>query len=284
MAIQKKPIKLKQIKNELLREMNFISNIFTFYAAPRKDEESDLMDFEITKGNNAGDDEEDKPKRAQSIAELEEKLEKVKSQNKNLKNKLLKKSLTSKLNKKIKKKERAKLNKNKIQKALEHSDKPKIEKPIAAPQPKPIFNTDGKLVFSKFDFANLGSKETTPKVHKDPKKILDDLKQQEQKVQELSEKDSDRAKNLKEKIAWKNLLQKAEGQKVKDDPVLLKKSIKKHEQKKKASKKQWQNRIQSVEGKKEERQKKRKENILKKKKEKKAKIIKTSEKRGRVVI
>lgn len=95
------------------------------------------------------------PKRARNIAELEEKLEKFKSQYKfTLKNKLVKKSLSSKLNKKIKKRER--LNKsevkpyenaNKIDES-ESEDKTKVN--IA----KPVFNNDGKLVFSKFDFAN----------------------------------------------------------------------------------------------------------------------------------
>lgn len=93
--------------------------------------------------------------------ELEEKLEKIKSQNKfTLKNKLVKKSLNSKLNKKIKKKERVKLNKHKVKATLEATEnnednikpKPKVN---AA---KPIFNNDGKLVFSKFDFAKLGEK------------------------------------------------------------------------------------------------------------------------------
>lgn len=56
------------------------------------------------------------------------------------------------------------------------------------------------------------------------------------------------------------------------------------DQKKKQSKKQWDTRVQNVEQKKTERQKKRSENIAKKKKEKKSKIIKTSIKRGRVVI
>lgn len=65
------------------------------------------------------------------------------------------------------------------------------------------------------------------KSKKDPKKILDDLQQQEEKFQKLAETDSNKAKELKEKIAWKNILQKAEGEKVKDDPNLLKKSIKK---------------------------------------------------------
>lgn len=56
---------------------------------------------------------------------------------------------------------------------------------------------------------------------------MDNLKQQEEKIKNIAEVDSEKAKELKEKIAWKNILQKAEGEKVKDDPTLLKKSIKK---------------------------------------------------------
>lgn len=65
------------------------------------------------------------------------------------------------------------------------------------------------------------------KSKKDPKKILDELQQQEEKLKKIAETDSNKAKELKEKMAWKNILQKAEGDKVKDDPTLLKKSIKK---------------------------------------------------------
>lgn len=64
-------------------------------------------------------------------------------------------------------------------------------------------------------------------MEKDPKKILDNLKEQEHKIKHLEETGNEKAKELKEKIAWKSVLQKAEGQKVKDDPNLLKKSIKK---------------------------------------------------------
>lgn len=101
------------------------------------------------------------PQRARTIAELEEKLQKIKSQNNfSFKNKLQKKSLSSKLNKKIKKKER--LNKTKV--------KPVVDAPFAdmlksqteiKPNvniAKPVFNNEGKLVFSKFDFANVGKK------------------------------------------------------------------------------------------------------------------------------
>lgn len=65
-------------------------------------------------------------------------------------------------------------------------------------------------------------------MEKDPKKILENLKQQELKFKQLQENDDgSKVKELKEKLAWKTVLQKAEGQKVKDDPTLLKKSIKK---------------------------------------------------------
>lgn len=53
------------------------------------------------------------------------------------------------------------------------------------------------------------------------------MKHQEKKLNQLQETNStNRAQEIKEKMAWKNILQKAEGQKVKDDPILLKKTIK----------------------------------------------------------
>ncbi|CAG9783122.1 unnamed protein product [Diatraea saccharalis] len=284
MSDTKKFLKFKPIKKEIAKELGFIKNILSCMNLPLQSKgENDDIYYEIT--NDTKSEIKDLPKRARNITELEEKLQKLKSQhNYNLKNKLVKKSLTSKLNKKIKKKER--LNKNRVKPIVDgpfmdagktvKEEKPNVN--IA----KPVFNVDGKLVFSKFDFANVG--KTVKKVEKDPKKILPNLQEQEKKIRELEEKGDDSAKKLKEKIAWKSVLQKAEGLKVKDDPNLLKKSIKKIEQKKKQSKKKWENRIQSVQQKKEDRQKKRKENISKKKKEKKSKVVKAAVKRGRVVI
>lgn len=124
------------------------------------------MDYEIVNDNENKNTEAEVPKRARSIAELEEKLQKIKSQhNFNLKNKLVKKSLNSKLNKKIKKRER--LNKKPkpagdTTSLIEEDVKPekvKLEKkPKLNVASKPVFNTDSKLVFSKFDFANTGQK------------------------------------------------------------------------------------------------------------------------------
>ncbi|XP_047534188.1 surfeit locus protein 6 homolog [Vanessa atalanta] len=286
MTVQKKSVKNNQLKKELTMELSFLKNVFSVLSIPlqRKDDDDSQMDIEIT-NESKNQDEKQVTERARNIMELEKKLEKIKSQNNfNIKNKLVKKSLNSKLNKKIKKRERVKLNPNKVKAAAANIEEKETKVKTNVNTAKPIFNNEGKLVFSKFDFAKLGEKDRGNKSKKDPKKLLDDLKQQEDKLQKLAETDSDKAKELKEKVAWKNILQKAEGEKVKDDPTLLKKSIKKMEQKKKVSKKKWEGRIQSVEKKKEDRQQKRKENISKKKKEKKSKIVKAAVKRGRVVI
>ncbi|OWR53108.1 surfeit locus protein 6 homolog [Danaus plexippus] len=273
---------------DLTKELNFIKNVFSVLSIPlqKKGDMEDQMDFEIV-GDKPEQNNKPQPARASNILELKERLEKIKSQNNyNLKNKLAKKSLNSKLNK-IKKREKVKINKHKVQAVLDSENPTENKKNNVKPNvnaAKPIFNNEGKLVFSKFDFAKLGDRDRGSKGNKDPKKLLDNLKQQEEKIKNIAEVDSEKAKELKEKIAWKNILQKAEGEKVKDDPTLLKKSIKKIEQIKKVSKKKWENRIQSVEKKKGDRQKKRQENISKKKKEKKAKVVKQAVKRGRVVI
>ncbi|KAJ0181081.1 hypothetical protein K1T71_003166 [Dendrolimus kikuchii] len=288
MTLRKKTGKNKQLKAELSKEFNFLKNIFSVLTIPLQSKGEDgNMDMEIVNDNPKTNEESELPKRARTIAELEEKLEKLKSQNNfNLKRKLVKKSLSSKLNKKIKKRERMKTNvKPIVDDDIKNTIKTEVKPNVAINAAKPVFNTDGKLVFSKFEFANVGKKERVNRKEKDPKKILENLKQQEEKFRHLEEtEDNSKVKDMKEKLAWKTLLQKAEGQKVKDDPTLLKKSIKKLEQKKKLSKKQWENRIKNVEQKKEERQKKRKENIGKKKKEKKTKKVKAATKRGRVVI
>lgn len=117
------------------------------------------MDVEIINENPKTNQKAELPKRARSIAELEERLEKLKSQsNFNLKRKLVKKSLSSKLNKKIKKRER--MNKSKVKPVVDDNliNSIKTEEKPNINVAKPVFNTDGKLVFSKFDFANVGKK------------------------------------------------------------------------------------------------------------------------------
>lgn len=148
---------------------------------------------------------------------------------------------------------------------------------------KPVFNSEDKIVFSKFDFANLGKKRHKNQ-EKDPKKLLQKLEEQKDKLQKLEESgETEKVIEIKEKTAWKNALAKSEGVKVKDDPTLLKKSVKKKEQKQRSSKNKWERRLQGVQKAKEERQQKRSENIVKRKKEKKNKKLKAASKRGRII-
>lgn len=99
-----------------------------------------------------------KTSRAHGITELENKLNKIKAEKSfTLKNKFMKKSLASKLNKKIKKKQRLVKKQNlHLNGNSNNVSEQKETKNVNIA--KPIFNSDGKLVFSKFDFASLGNK------------------------------------------------------------------------------------------------------------------------------
>lgn len=82
--------------------------------------------------------------------------------------------------------------------------------------PKPIFNSEGRMVFSKFDFGEL----TTPsaiqkKTTLDPKAALLKIKKVKEKVKHLEEKgEVEKARSIEEKQAWEGAIQRAEGTKV----------------------------------------------------------------------
>lgn len=225
--------------------------------------------------------------RASTLMELHEKLEQLKGRRLDYKDKLLKKGLKNRLKKKSKKEERLmqkKLAKTELAAAggarvkHENGDVPKFTKP------KPVFNSEGKMVFSKFDFSEIGAKKIQPKVDKDPKKILQNLEKQKLKIAELEKAGKkDAADELKEKQAWKTVLAKASGEKIKDNPELLKKSVKREEHKKKRSAKKWETRIDGVQKTQNEKQQKRQDNILKRKKDKKVNKLKKAAKRGRII-
>lgn len=234
--------------------------------------------------------------RAKSLAELQRRLDVITNKPKtglSYKEKMKKKNLK----KLIKKKDRqiargqTKQDQNRLQKQLkndaqtlqegtpEENQTAKSDKPSA----EPIFNAGEKVVFSKFDLSGIG-KQKAKKVESNPKKALDKLKQKKEKLKKLEESGQTQAAvEMKRKDAWKNALAKAEGLKVKDDELLLKKSIKSKELLKKRSAKKWESRIQGVANAKEDRQKKRQENIDKKKKEKKVRKNKLASKRGKII-
>jgi len=155
--------------------------------------------------------------------------------------------------------------------------------PLGVKVAKPSVKTEKGVVFSKFDFKD----DMAPKEEKknaDPKAALDKIKKSKEKIKLWEEKGKpEKAKNIENKIAWDNALGKAEGEKVKDDEFLLKKSIKKQKQIKNSSKKKWDARAEGVKAKETAFVEKREGNMLKRKKAKKAKTMKTLAARGRHV-
>jgi len=160
-----------------------------------------------------------KAKRARSFEELHAKLEELKSVKKLCyKQKLLKKTLKNRIKKKTKKEERllqrklAGIEQNTIGGSkikTENEEVPKV------PKPKPVFNSEGKMVFSKFDFSEIGVKKKLPKSQNDPKKVLQQLQQKKEKLKQLENLgEKEKAEDIREKDAWKSALAKASGEKV----------------------------------------------------------------------
>lgn len=109
----------------------------------------------------------------------------------------------------------ARLKQKSLQVAKDEEDDEKDTKPKITKPQKPIFNSQGHMVFSKFDFSNIGAKKKPNKIEKDPKKLLDQITEKEKKVNELVQAgEKEKALDIKEKDAWKAALAKASGEKV----------------------------------------------------------------------
>ncbi|XP_014472597.1 PREDICTED: surfeit locus protein 6 homolog [Dinoponera quadriceps] len=282
----------KAVRQMLLEEDKFLADIFAIMPLPK---------HELVKQNCLPSEEKKsteqvkmvtvpgkKAKKAKTFEDLHTRLEGLTGVKKlDYKQKLLKKKLKNRIKKKLKKEERMlqkKLSRTEHNAAgsseinTDDTEVPKI------PKPKPVFNSQGKMVFSKFDFSEIGMKKKLPKSENNPKKILQQLEEKKEKLKQLEESgDKEKIEEIKEKDAWKAALAKANGEKVKDDPELLKRSIKRREKKKKQSAKKWDARLENVQKSKQERQDKRRENIMKRKKEKKLNKLKKAAKKGRVI-
>lgn len=201
------------------------------------------------------------------------------------------KKLKNRLRSKLKKKKKVFENKMKRNSTSEEETNLKTEtanKSHDVKPPKPIFNSEGNVVFSKFDFlgatSNSNNDEAFSKQNRNKKLILENLEKERSYIKKLEESgEIEKASEVKEGKVWNNVLKKAEGVKIKDDTLLLKKSLAKKKAKKRCSENKWKERIANVEKQKEERQKKRSENLMKRKREMKKKKIKKAAKKGRVI-
>lgn len=276
------------LKKRLQEENDFIGEIMELIHIPRHrnpyDDDDDEEEREREEGSIAdtlGFRKGGNANRAGNVQELQERFRnKLNQLRGGLPEKSSRKKKLTKLEMKIKlreeKKLKAKLNAANVTKPAKLLDK-KMVRPV-----KPVYNSEGKMVFSKFDFSEDGGIDSSKKTKLDPKAALKKLQSHKEKMESLKEiGKTDRVKNLEEKSTWKNVMDKAEGVKVKDDEGLLKKSIKKIEQKKKSTKKKWDSRKESEDKRKDFKQKKRTENIQKRKKEVKANKTKKAAKKGR---
>jgi len=155
--------------------------------------------------------------------------------------------------------------------------------PLVAKVTKPGVKTEKGVVFSKFDFKDdMAPKEV--KKGTTPQGALSKIKKNKEKIKLWEEKGkTEKVKNIENSIAWDNALGKAQGEKIKDDEFLLKKSIKKQKQIKNSSKKKWDARAEGVKNKEAAFVEKREGNMAKRKKEKKEKKMKLLVAKGRHV-
>ncbi|KAG9066196.1 hypothetical protein KI688_001417 [Linnemannia hyalina] len=119
-------------------------------------------------------------------------------------------------------------------------------------------NDKGEVRFSKFEFDGLQKKKRGPTDAQGQLKMVEAHKE---KLAALQVADPEKASALKEKDTWRKALQLAQGEKVKDDVKLLKKTIKREETFKKKSSKEWGERKSTVSKGKDQKQKRREENL-----------------------
>ena len=152
----------------------------------------------------------------------------------------------------------------------------------ALPKNKGV-KTEKGVVFSKFDFKDDMAPAEVKKTI-DPKAALNKVKKEKEMIKMWEDKGRlEKASKIENSIAWDKALNKAQGEKVKDDVGLLKKSIKKQKQLKTSSKKKWDKRAEEVKNKESAFVDKREGNMAKRKKEVKDKKMKKLTAKGRHV-
>ncbi|XP_014210733.1 surfeit locus protein 6 homolog [Copidosoma floridanum] len=289
-----KPFNKKLTRKLLVEEDGFISKVFAGMPLPAQEIVALNHESFLQYRNKFQRKEFGEPhKKAKNFEELQAKIDELKGKKLNYKEKLMKKGLKNRIQKKAKKdqrqkdKQRARLEQKSVQASQaqgKEDDEGEDEKPKISKPQKPIFNSQGHMVFSKFDFSDIGTKKKPVKTEKDPKKLLEHLTEKKKKLKELIQSgDKEKALEIKEKDAWKAALAKSTGEKVKDDPELLKRTIKREEQRKLKSKRKWEARNEKTQAGIQERQQKRSENIMKRKKDVKKNKLKKASKKGRII-
>ncbi|KAK7204618.1 surfeit locus protein 6-domain-containing protein [Myxozyma melibiosi] len=134
-----------------------------------------------------------------------------------------------------------------------------------APKVEEDIDTSGamfsKVLLDTGDEVSAAGEIKPKKRKKGPSDLLGQLKHVEAKKARIASMDEEKRRTIEEKEKWKRAIKQAEGEKVRDDEVLLKKSLKKQFKQKKKSAREWKEREENVQKGILARQKKREENI-----------------------
>lgn len=202
-----------------------------------------------------------------------------------------------KLERERKKRKRKEIRMKKLAEKSGQEEKPEIKQEVeAAPAVSKI--KEAAIVFNKVETVEEGYKDKmlkkknkkkslkgqlTPLTGKNYKQLLSRVEARKAKVEQLREKDEEKAREMENKMKWTNLLYKAEGVKIKDDENLLRVALKRKEKRQGQIKKRWDQRSENVVEKMQHRQDKRKKNLQKRQKTKLEKKKDRARKRGRVL-
>jgi len=144
----------------------------------------------------------------------------------------------------------------------------------AGPLRKNILRPESNLSFGRVAFDDGELMDATlstlldPKKRRGPQDPLTAIKAAERKQQRVNGLDEAKRTDIEEKEVWLNARKHANGERVRDDTTLLKKTLKRKEKAKQKSEKEWKERLEGVEKGKAMRQRKRDDNLKKRRDEK----------------
>uniref|UniRef100_F1L5H5 Ribosomal RNA-processing protein 14/surfeit locus protein 6 C-terminal domain-containing protein n=2 Tax=Ascaris TaxID=6251 RepID=F1L5H5_ASCSU len=151
-------------------------------------------------------------------------------------------------------------------------------------------NDAGQLVYSKFDFIVKDDQQEEKKkdkrdkfVGKDYGRLLKKAEMRQERIEKIREKNPEKAVRIEENIRWNKAMSRVEGHKVKDNPELLRKGMKRKEKMKERSKEKWAKRMDYVKEKQAKQQEKRIANIQARRDIVKKKKLQKARKKGRIL-
>ncbi|KAL7838338.1 hypothetical protein AOLI_G00267420 [Acnodon oligacanthus] len=186
--------------------------------------------------------------------------------------------------------------------SIEVEDGSKVPEALTSPDTstaaKPAKKDTSTIVFNKVEvgeeYVDKGTKlkekkrkvkgTLTPLTGRNYKQLLSRVEARKAHLEELREKDEEKAKKEEEKMRWTNILYKAEGMKIKDNEDLLRASLKRKEKRKAQRTKKWMERSHHVVEKMQQRQDKRRRNIQKRKQSKIEKRKQRARKKAETVV